>query len=264
MQIFDWKKELIPYEQTVKELTCKFLGLKQEYEIQNLHSPIEDVTGRVKDIGSIIEKSSRKNITYDKIFSNIEDVAGIRIICRFVEDIKTIVSLIKTRDNFDLKVLHEKDYINNTKESGYRSYHIIGLYKLFTLEGLLEVPCEIQIRTLTMNFWATIEHSLRYKYNNNIPLRLQKRLNASADAAFILDKEMSTIRDEILEAYKIIQTKNKLAQSIMENLRLLYLNAEFNEIDKLNQEFIIIFAEDNMEKLTLFNEKLCILSNLYK
>ena len=113
-----------------------------------------------------------------------------------MEDIYKVIDMIRMRDGRDMYIVQEKDYIKNKKPSGYQSYHIIIKYPLNTAFGYREVMAEIQIRTLAMNFWATAEHSLRYKYSGNIPDSIQDRLTNCADAAFHLDNEKSTIRGE--------------------------------------------------------------------
>ena len=133
----------------------------------------------------------------------MEDIAGIRIICQFYEDIEVVADLIRKRR--DMRVLEEKDYITHMKASGYRSYHMIIAYNTETLEGCKEIRAEIQIRTLAMNFWATIEHSLQYKYRGNMPKHLAERLSSAADSILQLDAEMAKIQDEF---YIIYETKD--------------------------------------------------------
>ena len=168
MDIKLWKELLYPYEMAVDELTLKLNNIIKEYHATGEYSPIEMVTGRVKKVSSILEKCQKKNIALDEIAEKIEDIAGIRIICQFVEDIDRVATLLNSRD--DITVIHSKDYIKNMKPSGYRSYHMIIEYPVETLKGPQRVKVEIQIRTLAMNFWATIEHSLQYKYRSyNLP-----------------------------------------------------------------------------------------------
>ena len=264
MEIYNWKEMLFPYEQTVKELTLKFESIKNEYKLLGMYSPIETVTGRVKKISSILEKASKKQIPSNKIREEIEDIAGIRIQCQFVEDIEKIISVIKERDNKDLRIIEERDYITNTKASGYRSYHIIIKYPLSTVMGYIEVPAEIQIRTLSMNFWAVAEHSLKYKYSGNIPVELQKRLVNCAEAAFKLDEEMGTIREEIMHAQQLNEIKNKLLNEIMENIHKLYFEAKIEEMDELNRKFVDIWEEDNIDKLKEFNQQLNVMAEVYR
>ena len=160
MEYEKWDKILVPYEHAVEELKVKFKNMRKEFLTRGEYSPIEFVTGRTKKIASIISKAKRLNLS--DIEAEMEDIAGIRIMCQFVEDIYNIVNLIKSRS--DMSIVYEKDYIKNFKDSGYRSYHVIIKYPIHSIAGSKEILCEIQIRTLAMNFWATIEHSLKYKY----------------------------------------------------------------------------------------------------
>jgi len=196
----DWELFLLPYRQTVDELKVKLRGLRGMYQLRKEHGPIEFVTGRVKPINSIIMKSKTRNISLDKLETDMEDLAGIRIMCPFVEDIHDVVSMLKSRN--DLTVVYEKDYVTNKKDSGYRSYHLICEYPVQLIDEVKIVLVEIQIRTLAMNFWASIEHSLNYKYQGEFPEEINTRLQKAAESAFQLDEEMSTIREEIKEIQK--------------------------------------------------------------
>ena len=133
-----------------------------------------------KKISSILEKCQRKNVPLEELEEKIEDIAGIRIICQFVEDIERVVEIIRKRS--DMIIKKEKDYIVNSKESGYRSYHVIVYYTVQTINGPKNLEVEIQIRTLAMNFWAIIEHSLQYKYKENMPDEVRGRLLRAAKA----------------------------------------------------------------------------------
>lgn len=203
--IMNWDVVLAPYAQAVDELKIKLRGMRAQFEYESRHSPIEFITGRVKPIASIIKKSEDKNIPLAQIEQELQDIAGIRIVCQFVDDIYAIVELIKIRK--DLTVIEEKDYIKKNKDSGYRSYHMIIKYPVETIHGAKQITTEIQVRTLAMNFWATNEHSLNYKYNGSIPVDIENRLKRAAEAAFKLDEEMSKIRDEIQEAQRVFHRK---------------------------------------------------------
>ena len=128
----------------------------------------------------------------------MQDIAGLRIMCQFTDDIYEVVRLIRLRK--DMRVVQERDYITNQKESGYRSYHLIIEYPVQLVTGEKKIFAEIQIRTLAMNFWATIEHSLNYKYQGEFPQEINERLRKASEAASLLDEEMSEIREEIQEA----------------------------------------------------------------
>ncbi len=196
-----WDLFLSPYKQAVDELKIKFKGMRTQFGIQGNTSPIEFVTGRVKPLASIYDKTREKGIRFEpspQLATEMQDIAGLRIMCQFVDDISTVTDLIRQRD--DLRVIEEIDYIAHKKPSGYRSYHMIVEYPVETIHGKLKVLAEIQIRTLAMNFWASIEHSLNYKYNGIFPEEIKNRLQRAAEAAFRLDEEMSSIRSEIQEA----------------------------------------------------------------
>lgn len=205
--IDNWDVFLAPYEQAIDELKIKFKGIRAQFEQHSRHSPIEFVTGRVKPIPSILDKALRKEIDISTIETEMTDIAGVRMMCQFVEDIKTVVELLRNRNDFD--IIEERDYITQKKESGYRSYHLVIKYPVQTLEGEKDILVEIQIRTLSMNFWATIEHSLNYKYSGQIPEKIEKRLQRAAEAAFRLDEEMSLIRNEIQEAQAVFSRKHE-------------------------------------------------------
>ncbi|MBA8759435.1 MULTISPECIES: GTP pyrophosphokinase [Staphylococcus] len=200
-----WEIFLAPYQQAIDELKVKLKGLRKQYEVAEYNSPIEFVTGRVKPITSIIDKANKRGIPFDRLREEMYDIAGLRMMCQFVDDIDIVVDLLRQRQDF--KVIEERDYISNTKQSGYRSYHVIIEYPIETLDGSKSILAEIQIRTLAMNFWATIEHTLRYKYDGDYPPEIQTRLERAAEAAFLLDEEMSEIKEEIQEAQKYYSKK---------------------------------------------------------
>ncbi|MGN8644591.1 GTP pyrophosphokinase [Gracilibacillus sp. HCP3S3_G5_1] len=200
----NWRNFLAPYAQVVEELKVKLKGMRSQFEYESSHSPIEFVTARVKPISSIKDKMRRKNIHIDHIDEELQDIAGVRVVCQFVDDIYDIVERLKSRNDFE--VIEERDYINHKKESGYRSYHLIISYPVETIHGEQKIIAEIQIRTLAMNFWATNEHSLNYKYEGQIPEKIRARLKRAAEAAFKLDEEMAKIKDEIQEAQRIFKT----------------------------------------------------------
>ncbi|MDE5412650.1 GTP pyrophosphokinase [Alkalihalobacterium chitinilyticum] len=204
--MYNWDTFLIPYKQAVEELKIKFKGIREQYQKSSKHTPIEFVTGRVKPVASIIDKAKRKNMPLTRIEEDMQDLAGIRIVCQFVEDINTIIDFIRRRTDFE--ILEERDYIHQKKDSGYRSYHMVLKYPVETIAGKKQIYVELQIRTLAMNFWATIEHSLNYKYSGEIPEDIKQRLQRAAEAAFLLDEEMSEIREEVQEAQRIFSKKH--------------------------------------------------------
>jgi len=258
----DWKNFLLPYEQMVNELIVKFENIARSFEYSGEPSPIEHVYGRVKKASSILEKAKRKNIALKDLSRKVGDIGGIRLICRFVEDIDRIIYIIRSHD--DLEIVKELDYVQNKKPSGYRSYHIKIKYKLYTMSGPKELFCEIQIRTLAMNFWATIEHSLRYKYKDNMPESIMDRLISSAEAAFKLDQEMSTIRDEILEVQRYQIVKNELVDQSMEKLDELEGSMETEKVNDLRNELHELLAEGDLFKIQEFYRRLRITRKIFK
>ena len=216
MPINDWKRFLMPYEQAVDELKVKLKSIRKEYRRKNEYSPIEFVTGRVKEISSMLEKANKFGIPLDRLRYEMEDIAGIRIMCQFVDDIQRVVELLRSRN--DMQIIYEKDYVTNVKASGYRSYHMIIKYEVNMAEGPIEILAEFQIRTLAMNFWATIEHSLNYKYKQQIPDEIKTKLKSAADAAFNLDEEMLEIKDEIKDAQKLFEVKSDIITNIMNSI----------------------------------------------
>ena len=203
-----WDQFLAPYKQAVDELKIKLKGMRRQFELDSSHSPIEFVTGRVKPIASILDKANQKGIPLNRLESEMQDIAGMRMMCQFVDDIQTVVNLLRNRN--DLEVVEERNYISHKKMSGYRSYHVVIRYPVQTINGEKKILAEIQIRTLAMNFWATIEHSLNYKYKGAFPTDIQMRLQRAAEAAFRLDEEMSLIRGEIQEAQAFFSRKKEV------------------------------------------------------
>ena len=202
MEIQLWKDILNPYELAVEELLVKFNHLIKEYQDRGMYSPMEQVCGRVKSISSILDKAQKKNIEVDKIEEQLDDIAGIRIICQFVEDIEKVADLIRNRS--DMQVVTEKDYINHMKSSGYRSYHIILEIEDETTDALGNTPghyyAEVQLRTIAMDFWASLEHQMQYKHEIKNKDLISRELKRCADELAACDVSMQTIRMMIKEA----------------------------------------------------------------
>ncbi len=235
--IRQWKQFLLPYEQAVEELKIKFKSMRMQYRDISEYSPIEFVTGRVKTISSILEKAKRQNIPENKVAELMEDIVGIRIMCQFLDDIYMVVDLIRKRDGKDLDIVYEKDYIKHSKESGYRSYHIIISYPVQTALGEKKILAEIQIRTLAMNFWATIEHSLNYKYRDNIPEDVKHRLIKAAEAAVLLDEEMYEIRNEVVNSQLLFEEKSNIVLDITRNIELLNISGKHDSAMEFQNKF---------------------------
>lgn len=245
----EWKMLLIPYEQAVEELKVKFKAVRKEYRDMNEYSPIEFVTGRVKKISSILEKCKRREIPEEQIEELMEDIAGIRVMCQFIDDIYKVVDILRQRDGRDLRIVYEKDYISNPKDSGYKSYHVIIKYPVQTCYGQRDVLAEIQIRTLAMNFWSTVEHSLNYKYQDNIPDEIRERLRKTAEAVNFLDFEMCEIRNEIIKAQLMFEQKSNVVSDITSHLELLSGSELKVEAKAFQERFDAIWEDGTLEDL---------------
>lgn len=262
MEIQLWRSILGPYELAVRELTVKFEHIIEEHRQNDLYSPIEQVSGRVKSVTSILEKMQRKHIPMEKLEEEVEDIAGVRIICQFEEDIDTVAAMIQKRS--DMEVKSEKNYLKHIKQSGYRSYHLIIYYTVETINGPKKLQAEIQIRTMAMNFWATIEHSLQYKYKGDMPLHVAERLSKAADAIISLDHEMSSVRNEIMDAQNSSQLQSNLVKDILSNIENLYKLSNKREVMKIQDEFLRVFRTKDLQQLERFHRQLDIIAEGYR
>ena len=193
-QNINWQQFLQPYELAVNGFILKLESIKKQYILAGQKNPIESVYGRVKSPKSIIAKLQRMNMDFSEI-RNLTDIGGIRITCKYVQEVYEIFDLLKSRK--DIEIFWIKDYIENPKPSGYRSLHIIAKYNAETIDGRLPINIEFQIRTLSMHLWASIEHSLKYKYYRNIPENIKLRLIEASRIALDLDLEMSKIKQDM-------------------------------------------------------------------
>ena len=262
MEIQLWRSILCPYELAVKELIVKFEHIISEHRENDLYSPIEQVSGRVKSVASILEKMQRKHIPMERMEEEVEDIAGIRIICQFEEDIETVASLIQNRS--DMTIKSEKNYLKHVKQSGYRSLHLIIYYTVETLNGPRKLQAEIQIRTMAMDFWATIEHSLQYKYKGDMPPHVAERLTNAADAIILLDQEMSSVRNEIMDAQNSSQMQSNLVKDILNNIENLYRVSSEREVVKIQTEFLRVFHTKDLKQLERFHRQLDIIAEGYR
>ena len=187
------------YRCAIMEVETKFNVLNEELSLQYDRNPIESIKSRLKSADSIIKKLNRKSIPFslEAIEENINDVAGIRVICSFPEDIYMIADCLLNQD--DIKLIEKKDYIKNPKESGYRSLHLIIEVPIFLKDEKKSMKVEVQIRTIAMDFWASLEHKLRYKkdvYLDEIE-SLEKELLECSEISASLDRKMENIRKRI-------------------------------------------------------------------
>lgn len=262
MAIQNWKDFLTPYDQAVSELKVKLRSIRKEFRRKNEYSPIEFVTGRVKEVSSILEKANKYSIPVDRIQYEMEDIAGIRIMCQFVDDIDTVVNIIRNRK--DMQVLYEKDYVSNVKPSGYRSYHVVIRYPINMADGQKDILAEFQIRTLAMNFWATIEHSLKYKYDHYIPETLAERLRRASDAAFLLDQEMSEIREDIMKAQAMYQMKSIAIRDTLNRIQELYDLGDTHKAMQYQRKLDRTETDKNITEILELKQEIDILLEQYK
>ncbi|MCY7777079.1 GTP pyrophosphokinase family protein [Bacillus haynesii] len=190
----DWKNELLVYKFALDQMDTKFSIISQEYNLIHGHNPIEHTKSRVKSFESLINKLVRKgcDITTKAAKEHINDIAGLRIVCSFLSDIYNMVEVL--REHEDIKILKMKDYIKNPKPNGYRSLHLIVEVPVYLTNRVEHAKVEIQIRTIAMDFWASLEHKIYYKLNNEVPNQLTDELKEAADIANYLDEKMLHIR----------------------------------------------------------------------
>ena len=188
------------YQCAVMEIETKFRVLNQEYSLEYDKNPIEGIKTRIKSYDSIVRKIRRKNIpmSLTAIEENIKDIAGVRVICSFPEDIYELADSFLRQD--DIVLIEKKDYIKNPKPSGYRSLHLIVQVPIFLQKNKKMVNVEVQFRTIAMDFWASLEHKLRYKKDipENQAQQLQEELLACAAQSAQLDKQMQEIRNQLV------------------------------------------------------------------
>ncbi len=197
-QIDQWKSVMFLYGSALKEIKTKIEILNSEYVHIYGHTPIEHIKSRLKSPNSIVKKLKRtgNEVTIQNMVEKLNDIAGIRIICSFTEDIYRIADMISQHG--DVTVLQIKDYIRKPKPNGYKSYHRVITIPIYLNEGPVETKVEIQIRTVAMDFWASLEHKIYYKFEGNAPATLQAELKACADMVDLLDAKMSSLNQMIL------------------------------------------------------------------
>ena len=209
--VFDPVNSLLTdYQCAVMEVETKFNILNNRLSIQGEHNPIESIKSRVKDYDSIIRKLDKLHlpITVEAVEENLRDVAGVRVICSFIDDIYKIEKCFVSQE--DVTLITRKDYIQNPKPSGYRSLHLIVKTPIYTENGKKDMFVEVQMRTIAMDFWASLEHKLRYKKNLNPDTaeQLAKELEACAQESAKLDEKMLRIRNRIAEDGAAVRIKD--------------------------------------------------------
>lgn len=185
------------YNSAIKEIKTKLEILDDEFQVKYDHNPIHHMEYRLKSPKSILEKLQKKNLQVStaSIKENLTDIAGVRVICNYIDDIERIADLLLRQD--DITLVRRRDYIAQPKENGYRSLHLIVTVPVFLAEVTERVPVEIQIRTIAMDFWASLEHGLKYKSQDEISEDVRRRLKTCAESISLLDAEMQSIYKEI-------------------------------------------------------------------
>lgn len=186
---------MLKYNFALQLLETQFNILIKEFEFKNKYNPVEHMKSRLKTEKSIIDKLNKKGyeITTKNMISHVHDIIGIRIVCSFLDDVYDIVDIIKSSKQFKIK--EEKDYIKNPKTTGYMSYHLIVLVPIYLNETVEHVEAEIQIRTSAMDFWASIDHKVQYKFPSEIPEEVKKEMyNCSLDIRK-LDEKMQQLNE---------------------------------------------------------------------
>ncbi|OUP51037.1 GTP pyrophosphokinase [Lachnoclostridium sp. An181] len=201
-KLLEFNRLMMKYRSAIREVTTKLEVLNDELSLYGNRNPIEDIQSRIKTPVSIAEKLKRlgKPVNMDEIMENLNDVAGIRVICPFIQDIYRVADMLTRQD--DITVIKVKDYIKNPKENGYRSYHLIVEVPVFFSDVTQPMRVEVQIRTVAMNFWASLEHQIRYKKDIEDAEKITKELKECADIIAVTDEKMQKLKDKILGEMK--------------------------------------------------------------
>ncbi|GAF13591.1 LOW QUALITY PROTEIN: GTP pyrophosphokinase [Bacillus sp. JCM 19045] len=221
---------MMMYKFALDEIETRMSILQEEFELLHEYSPIEHIKTRLKSPESIFDKVMRKklNANLASIKTHIQDIAGLRITCSFISDIYKLEEML--RQQTDMKVLEVKDYIKTPKENGYRSLHLIVEVPVYTSQKRENVCVEIQIRTIAMDFWASLEHKIFYKYEKSIPVHLTNELAIAAQTAAELDAKMETYR------LKFKKKNNSLPKPISKWQQLQMNNQSFAIPQKLLEQ----------------------------
>ncbi|MDY4140501.1 MAG: GTP pyrophosphokinase family protein [Eubacteriales bacterium] len=185
------------YQAAIREVQTKLEILDDEFQMKHKRNPIHHMQTRMKSIQSMMEKLQRKHesVSIASAVTNLTDIAGVRVICSYIQDIYTVADLLTSQD--DVKVLRVRDYIKDPKPNGYRSLHLVLEIPVFLSEGRILVPVEVQIRTIAMDFWASLEHSLRYKAEGQVTEEVSRELLQTASDIAALDQRMQRIHDKV-------------------------------------------------------------------
>ena len=196
-QIETWQEVILVYNAALKQINTKLEILNDEFQHVHQYNPIEHIKSGLKTADSIVKKLKKDGyeVTIENMMDHLSDIAGIRIICSFTSDIYQIADMIAAQG--DITVLHVKDYIQNPKPNGYKSYHMVVTVPVYLADGPVQTKVEIQIRSVAMDFWASLEHKIAYKFEGNAPEGLLRELKECADVVDMLDKKMFSLNEAI-------------------------------------------------------------------
>lgn len=194
---FEYQKIMMIYESAIKQLETKLEILNKENKVNGRRNPIETIKSRLKSPESIAGKLEKKHlpITFESMINNLNDIAGIRVICPYISDIYKVRDVLLKQP--DIKLVKQNDYIENPKDSGYRSLHIIVETPVYLSQSAHNVKVEIQMRTIAMDFWASLEHELHYKTSTKVPESVRRELYRVAETIAMTDREMEEIAIEL-------------------------------------------------------------------
>lgn len=196
-EVDKWKEAVFIYNSALKEVGTKLEILNDEFQHVHKYNPIEHIKSRLKSPESIVKKLKKYNLeaTIENMVEHVNDIAGIRVICSFTSDIYKIAEMIALQN--DLTVISIKDYMENPKPSGYKSFHMLVSVPIFLSNRVVDAKVEIQIRTVAMDFWASLEHKIYYKFEGNAPEHIKQTLVECAQMVSALDAEMLHLNEEV-------------------------------------------------------------------
>lgn len=209
-QVDSWQEVTLVYNAALKQINTKLEILNDEFQHVHRYNPIEHIKSRMKTSESIVKKLKRYGYesTIENMVKYINDIAGIRVICSFTSDIYRIADMIRNQN--DIKVISVKDYMKHPKASGYKSYHMLVTVPVFLSDRIVEVKVEIQIRTVAMDFWASLEHKINYKFEGNAPDHIRNELVECARMVAELDERMLSLNEEIQMIHQGSQTEEAI------------------------------------------------------
>ncbi len=197
--VYDWERLMFLYNSAIKELCTKLEIMRDEFQFQFKYNPIEQIESRLKTPESIVAKMTRDGheVTMQNMVNHVNDIAGVRVVCSFTSDIYHLADMIRKHREFTIDMV--KDYIKHPKHSGYRSYHMMLRVPVQTINGIVPTKVELQIRTIAMDFWASLEHKIYYKFEGDAPEYISKDLKACAAMIADLDDKMMSL-NEVIQA----------------------------------------------------------------